>query len=112
MASWLNSREFEGDENRLPPVQRRSKIPVKVTRLSSDSEKSSSSEDETDKKRRLPRNSVDKLQNKQPSRIPIVVDQKKNKVDKKKKLPSNVTAIKGEKPLGRDSGIVFISFIC
>ncbi|KAJ7384547.1 hypothetical protein OS493_021178 [Desmophyllum pertusum] len=105
MASWLNSREFEGDENRLPPVQRRSKIPVKVTRLSSDSEKSSSSEDETDKKRRLPRNSVDKLQNKQPSRIPIVVDQKKSKVDKKKKLPSNVTAIKGEKPLGRDSGI-------
>ena len=107
MASWF-SREVDGDEDRLPPLKQKSKIPVRVTRLSSDSDKSSSSDDEGDRKRRLPRDSVDKLQNKRPSRIPIVVRPKKNKIDKKK-FP--VATVMGEKPLGRDSGIVLNMFV-
>ncbi|KAL9986338.1 hypothetical protein ACROYT_G000475 [Oculina patagonica] len=103
MASWI-SCEFDNDEDRFPPLKQKSKIPVRVTRLSSDSDKSSSSEDEGVKKQRLPRDSVDKLQNKRPSRIPIVVSQKKNKIEKKKLPVKNVATIK-EKPLERDSGI-------
>lgn len=104
MASWL-SQEIE--EDRLPPLKQKSKIPVRVTQLSSESDKSSSSEDEGDKKQRLPRDSVDKRQNKRASRIPIVVTQKKNNSDKEK-LPMKNTANEiGEKPLARDSGIVW-----
>ena len=105
MASWLH-REEENDENRLPPLQQKSRIPVRVTRLSSDSDRSSSSEDEADKKGHLP-SSVNKLQNKRPSRIPIVVDQRKTKHGAEDNLPKNVKTAWGEKPLGRDSGIFF-----
>lgn len=111
MASWL-SREISGGGNHLPPLKQKSKIPVRVTRLSGDSDKSSSSEDEGNKKPSLSKDSVEKLQSQRPSRIPIKVGQKKNKIEKDKLPEKNVRAVMGEKPLGRDSGIVFnlISF--
>lgn len=106
MASWL-SREISGGGNHLPPLKQKSKIPVRVTRLSGDSDKSSSSEDEGDKKPSLSKDSVEKLQSQRPSRIPIKVGQKKNKIEKDKLPGKNMRAVMGEKPLGRDSGIVF-----
>ena len=106
MASWL-SREISGDGKYLPPLKQKSKIPVRVTRLSSDSDKSSSSEDDGVKKPSLSKDSVGKLQSQRPSRIPIRVGQKKNKIEKDKLPVKNVRAVMGEKPSGRDSGIVF-----
>ncbi|KAJ7356227.1 hypothetical protein OS493_025980 [Desmophyllum pertusum] len=106
MASWLSGK-IEGDENRPSPVQPRSKIPVRrVTRLNNDSGKSSSSKDEADQNQRMLRDSVDKLQNKRPSRIPIVVGQTNSKTGKDK-LHKNVIAatLTGKRPLGKDSGI-------
>ena len=106
MASW-HSREISGDGKHLPPLKQKSKIPVRVTRLSSDSDKSSSSEDEGGKKPSLSKDSVEKLQSQRPSRIPIRIGQKKNKIEKDKLPVKNVRAVMGEKPSGRDSGIVF-----
>ncbi|KAJ7374458.1 hypothetical protein OS493_007564 [Desmophyllum pertusum] len=98
MASWLEvSRKSEGDKKRL------SKIPVRrTTRLNNDSGKSSSSKDQADKNQSLLRDSVNKLQNKRPSRIPIVSGRTKTYKDK---LSKNVRAATGKKPLGTDSGI-------
>lgn len=107
MASWLSGK-IEGDENRPSPVQQKSKIPVRrVTRLNNDSGKSSSSKDEADQNQRMLRDSVDKLQNKRPSRIPIVVGQTNSKTGKDK-LHKNVIAatLTGKRPLGKDSGTV------
>ena len=81
MASW-HSREISGDGKHLPPLKQKSKIPVRVTRLSSDSDKSASSEDDGGKKPSLSKDSVGKLQSQRPSRIPIRVSQKKNKIEK------------------------------
>ena len=73
MASQLTGREKK-DENRIhsAPVtrQRNSKIPVRLTRLSSANHEGSSFEDKTVKKRPLPRDSVEK----RSSRIPVAVD--------------------------------------
>ena len=94
MASWL-SREISDDGKHLPP------------RLSSDSDKSSSSEDEGGKNPNLSKDSVEKLRSQRSSRIPIKVGQKKDKIEKDKLPVKNVKAVMGEKPLGKDSGIVF-----
>ncbi|KAJ7374442.1 hypothetical protein OS493_007548 [Desmophyllum pertusum] len=101
MASWLEvSRKIEGKEKRL------SKIPVRrTTRLNNDSGKSSSSKDQADRNQSLLRDSANKLQNKRPSRIPIVSGQTKTYKDK---LSKNVRAATGKKPLGTDSGIVIL----
>ena len=104
MTSW-SSREISGDGNHLPPLKQKSRIPVRVTRLNSGSDKSSSSDDEADKK--PSKDSVEKLLSQRPSRIPIKVAQKKNKIEKDKLPVKNVRAVMGEKPLQRDSGIVF-----
>lgn len=106
MASWL-SREISDDGKHLPPLKQKSKIPVRVTRLSSDSDKSSSSEDEGGKKFSLSKDSVEKRQSQRPSRIPIEVGQKKNKIEEDTLPVKNVRAVMREKPLARDSGIVF-----
>ena len=106
MASW-HSREISGDGKHLPPLKQKSKIPVRVTRLSSDSDKSASSEDDGGKKPSLSKDSVGKLQSQRPSRIPIRVGQKKNKIEEDKLPVKNVRAVMGEKPSGRDSSIVF-----
>ena len=76
-------------------------------------DKSSSSEDEADKKPSLSKDSVEKLQSQRPSRIPILAGQKKNKIEKDKFPMKNVRAVMGEKPVGRDSGMVFnLNFFC
>ena len=106
MASWL-SREISDDDKYLPPLKQKSKIPVRVTRLNSDSDKSSSSEDEGGKKPSQSKDSVEKLQSQRPSRIPIKIGQKKNKIEKDKLTVKNVRAVMGEKPSGKDSGIFF-----
>ena len=106
MTSW-HSREISGDGKHLPPLKQKSKIPVRVTRLSSDSDKSASSEDDGGKKPSLSKDSVGKLQSQRPSRIPIRVGQKNNKIEKDKLPVKNVRAVMGEKPSGRDSSIVF-----
>ena len=106
MASWL-SREISDDGKYLPPLKQKSKIPVRVTRLRSDSDKSSSSEDEGGKKPSQSKDSVEKLQSQRPSRIPIKIGQKKNKIEKDKLPVKNVRAVMGEKPSGKDSGILF-----
>ena len=59
----------------LSPVQQKSKIPVRITQLSSDSDNSSSSVDEMKKTRHLPRDGADKFP---LSRIPIPACVKKN----------------------------------
>ncbi|XP_058941594.2 golgin subfamily B member 1-like [Pocillopora verrucosa] len=97
MASWLHP-EKKSNQNLLPPLRQKSRIPVRVTHLSSESKGS------LDEKALLHRDSDRKLQNKRPSRIPIVVDEKKNKVDTKENLPVYFK-IQGEEPLGKHSGI-------
>ncbi|XP_022803752.1 trichohyalin-like [Stylophora pistillata] len=104
MASWLRS-EKKGNQEHIPPPQLKSRIPIRVTRLCSDNFRSSSSKDKANKKVRLQRDSESKVQNKRFSRIPIVVYDKKTKVDSKENLTKNFKTTKGEKPLGRDSGI-------
>ena len=109
MASWLLGKKFEGDTRiRLPPVQQKSKIPVRMTRMSSDSDKSSSTEDESERKRHFPGKSVDKLGNKRPSRIPIAAaQQKKSNADNNKNY-KNKTPAEEQKPFGKHSGIVIV----
>ncbi|XP_027060116.1 centromere-associated protein E-like [Pocillopora damicornis] len=97
MASWLYP-EKKSNQNLLPPLRQKSRIPVRVTHLSGESDRS------LDEKALLHRDSDRKLQNKRPSRIPIAVDEKKNKVDTKENLPVYVK-IQGEEPLGKHSGI-------
>ena len=73
MASRLTGREKK-DDNRIhsAPVtrQRNSKIPIRLTRLSSANHEGFSCEDKTVKKRPLPRDSGAK----RSSRIPVAVD--------------------------------------
>ncbi|KAJ7376850.1 hypothetical protein OS493_031998 [Desmophyllum pertusum] len=105
MALVLSSG-IEGDENRLSSVQQKSKIPVRLTRLNSDSGRRSSSKDETEENQRLMlRDSEEKLQNKRPSQIPIVVGRKQSETDENKLTKRLAASITGKKPLGRDSGI-------
>ena len=105
MASWL-SREISDDGKHLPPLKQKSKLPARVTQLSSDSDKSSSSEDEGGKKSSLSKDSAEKLQSQRLSRVPIKVGQEENKIEKDKLPAKNLLTVMGEKPLGRDSGIV------
>ena len=107
MASWL-TREIEGDKNRLFTVKPRSKIPVrKANPLNSDNGKSSSSKEEADKKQRIQRDFVGRLQNKQPSRIPIALRRTNSKTGKDK-FPNNGISATRKRPLGKDSGIVIL----
>ena len=102
MASWFAGREIGGDNRiRLPPVQKKSKIPVRMTRLSSGSDRSSSSADNKERKRQFPR------ENKQPSRIPVVVEEKKSRADKKQPR-KNMRPTEEQKPSGKHSGTVSI----
>ena len=111
MASWLSGREKGGDNRiRLPPVQQKSKIPAGITRLSSDTDKNSSSEDETEKQRHLRRDSADKLGSKPPSRNPLGLGAKKSSADKKK-LNKNMKPAEEQRSLGKKSGIVRISLL-
>ena len=108
MASWPSGREIQGDNRiRLPPVQQKSKIPVRMTGLSSDSDKSSSTEDESEKRRHFPRESVDKLGNKRPSRIPIAAAEQKKSNAEKTKVCKNKKLVEEQKPLEKHSGTVF-----
>ncbi len=95
------------DKNRLSPVQQKSRIPVRtVTRLNNDSGKSSSSKDKANKKQRIQSDrSMEKFQNKRPSRIPIVVGQTNRKTGKFAKI---VIPVNDKRPLGKDSGIVML----
>ena len=111
MASCLAGRENEGDNTiRLPPGEQKSKIPVRMTRLSSDSDKNSSSENETEKKQHLLRDSVAKLGNKPHSRIPLAVGKKKNSVDKKN-LYKKLKPAQEQKSVVKESGIVRMFFL-
>ena len=98
MAYCVN-RENEGDRNRLFIAQPRSKIPVhRANSLNTDIGKSSSSKEEADKKQRI--------QNKQPSRIPIALSRTNNKTFDKDKFLKNGISATSKRPLGKDSGIV------
>lgn len=108
MASWLRSEKKGGNQEHIPPPQLKSRIPIRVTRLCSNNFRSSSSKDKANEKVRLQRNSESKVQNKRFSRIPIVVDDKKTKVDQEN-LTKNFKTTKEEKPLGRASGRLFFS---
>ena len=102
MALCRLSSEIEGVKNRLSPVQQKSKIPVRrVPRLENNSGKSSTSKDEVDMKQRIPRNRVEKSQNKTPSKIPIAIGRASRKDVSGDKIPKSV---KGKRPLGSDSG--------
>lgn len=108
MASWLHPQE-KSDQNRLPPLQQKSRIPVRVPQLSSDTDRGSSTVDDADKKVHLQKDSGSKVQNKRSSRIPITTDERRSKVHTKVNLPKTVkTACKG-KPTGGASGMFFSS---
>ena len=107
MALCRLSSEIEGVKNRLSPVQQKSKIPVRrVPRLENNRGKSSSSEGEVDMMQRIPRNRVEKSQNKTPSRIPIAIGRASSKDDSGDKVLKSVIAATGKRPLGRDTGRV------
>lgn len=86
-------------------MQQKSKIPVRKT--ASDSEQSSSSEEETEKKWKVLRDctSVDKLGNPRPSRIPVLAEQRKT-IDDKKKLRKKIKPADEKRPTEKFSGIV------
>ncbi|KAL9973448.1 hypothetical protein ACROYT_G019912 [Oculina patagonica] len=89
------------DKNRLSSVQQNSKIPVrKATCLSSGSGKTSSSKDEANKKQRILRDSAERLQNKRPSRIPILVGRTNSKNDKDKRFKNIISST-----TKKDSGV-------
>lgn len=74
MASWPAGLANRGNNRlQLPPVQQKSKIPVRITQLSSERDNSSSSVDEMKKTRHLPREGKFPL-----SRIPVAACVKKN----------------------------------
>ena len=104
MASWLHP-EKKSNQNQVPPLQLKSRIPVRVTRLSREGNRRPSSENGAYNKARLERISVSKLQNRRPSRIPIPMDNRKNKVKVKDNLSKNVKTNRGEKLLGKNSGM-------
>lgn len=102
MASWLHP-EKKSNQNQVPPLQQKSRIPVRVTRLSREGNGRPSSENGAYNKAQLERISVSNLQNKRPSRIPIPMDDRKNKVKVKVNLSKNVKTTRGEKFLGKNS---------
>ena len=104
MASWLHP-EKKSNQNQVPPLQQKSRIPVRVTRLSREGNRRPSSENGAYNKAQLERISVSNLQNKRPSRIPIPMDDRKNKVKVKVNLSKNVKTTRGEKFLGKNSGM-------
>ncbi|KAL9971920.1 hypothetical protein ACROYT_G018143 [Oculina patagonica] len=101
MASCL-CRGKEDDKNRAFPVQQNSKIPVKAARFNSVSGKSASAKAE--EKQRMMRDSVDSLEKKRPSRIPIMSGRRNSETDENK-LCQRLAAVIGKKPLATDSGI-------
>ena len=111
MASQFASGEVVGDGNgnRLPTGEQKSKIPIRITRLSNNSNRKLFLGIATEKTQHLRRNSVDKLGNKRPSRIPIKTECKKRSTEKKE-LHKNTKSAKDQKPFRKDSGIV-ISFL-
>lgn len=106
--AYRPSREIKGDKERLSSVQQKSKIPVRrLTPLNNNSWKGSSSKEEADKKQRILMDSTEKpLENKPPSRIPIMVARTNSKTVWDK-LPKGVMATK-KRPLGRESGTVLV----
>ena len=107
MASWLRP-EKKDDQKHLPSPQLKSRIPVRMNRLCSDNVRSSSSKDKADKTARLQKDLGNKVQSKRSSRIPIVVNGRKTKVDSKDNLPMNFKTTRRGKLFGGDSGM-FIS---
>ena len=106
MASQLASREIGGaNRNGLPPGQKKSKIPIRTTRLSSNSDGKLSSGAATATKKHLSRNSMDKLGNKPPSRIPIKTECKQTNAEKKE-LGKNTKPVKDQISSGKNSGIL------
>ena len=82
--------ESSDDSKHLPQLKQKSKILVRVSTLvSSDSDKTSSSEDETDKKPSWLKDAKENLQRQRPLRIWIKVGLQKSEI-KKNKLPVNV----------------------
>ena len=79
MASRLTGRE-KIDDNKFhsAPVQRNSKIPISLTRLTSSDHKSFSLEDRTGIKRPLPKD----FEKDRSSRIPVAVVKKKDSAEK------------------------------
>ena len=76
MASWpAGLARRRNNRLQLPPVQQKSKIPVRITQLSSNRDNSSSSVDELKKTRHLPREGADKFP---LSGIPVAACVKKN----------------------------------
>ncbi len=107
MASCL-CRRNEDDKNRAFLVQQNSKIPVRVSRFNSDSGKSSS--DKAEEKQYMSRDSVDSLEKKRPSRIPMMFGRRNSKTAENKLCQCLAAGI-GKKPLGTDSGIVIYFLI-
>ena len=112
MASCRPSSEIEGAKKRLSPVQQKSRIPVRiVNRLNNNSGKSSSSKDEVNMKQPIPKNRLEKSQNKPPSRIPIPIGRMNSKDVGRDKIPKAVIKEPGKRPLGTNSGIVDIFIV-
>ena len=113
MASQFASREIGGaNRNGLPPGQKKSNIPIRITRLSSSKDGGLSSGGATVTKQHLSRNSVDKPGNKRPSRIPIKTECKKTSAEKKE-LDKNATPLKHNKFSGKGSEAqVLWNFFC
>ena len=57
-------------------------------------------------KQRIPRDRVEKSQNKKPSKIPIAIGRASSKDVGGGKIPKSVIAATGKRPLGSDSGRV------
>lgn len=73
--------------------------------LSSVNDKSSSSEDETEKKRHLSSYSLDPLRDRRPLRISIVTAKNKSSVGKKKLCKNIIKPVEEQRPLGKGSGM-------
>ena len=112
MASRFASGEIAGDgnENRLPAGEKKSKIPIKISRLRNNSYGKLFSRIETKKTQHLSRNSMDKLGNKRPSRIPIKTECKK-KSPETKQHHKNTKCANDQKPFREDSGIVIFLLV-
>lgn len=106
MAPRFASGEIAGDgnRNRLPAGEQKSKIPIRITRLNNNSNGQLFSGIATEKMQHLSRNSVDKHGNKRPSRIPIKTECKKRSPDRKE-LHKNTKSARDQKRFRKDSGI-------
>ena len=108
MASWPAGLAKRGNNRlQLPPVQQKSKIPVRITQLRSNRDNSSSSVDEMKKTRHLPREGADKFP---LSRIPVAACVKKNIKGSERLIKS--TQPTGEQKVPREgSGKLFWIFL-